>query len=142
MQTDEACPRCRRPLGAGPDRGCARCGRPPFPDALLDDARARVAEFAARHAGEPWLRSASLLGYSLRSRQRGFLEDLRQPFTRAALELLWDLSRLGPPPLAATAIVRGIDAPPLARALTQLLDRCRDELEEAGDDFESWYARL
>lgn len=141
------CVLCQRPLTAS-DPGCARCGRPPLDPAALERAGALAREFARTHARDPWLRSAGLLSYSLRSRRRGFLDDPTRPFTRAALELLWSFASLGGEagisPLAETAIHDGIESshPVLARALAQLLDRHRERLLEPGARFEQWYAGL
>jgi len=147
MRLDDQCSSCRRPLG-GPDRGCPRCGRPPIPEETLRLASARTRTFAGEHANDPWLRSAGLLAYSLRSRRRGFLDDPNQRFTRAALELLWELAVLGAEsgisPLAETAIRKDLETnqPVLARSLQQLLHQYRVALASPGDEFGSWHARL
>jgi len=105
-------------------------------------------EFATRRAQDPWLRSASLLSYSLRSRRRGFLDDPARPFTRAALKFLFQLGWLGGPagisPLAETAIHDAIQpaSPPLARATLQLLDLHRDALQKMDCGFDDWLRRL
>lgn len=147
MSPDPACPLCRRAI-SGPDEGCSRCGRPALPSAVVDRARARSAEFAARHARDPWLRSGQLLSYSLRSRRRGFLDDAARPFARAALELLHFLSRdagaAGISPLAETVIQEELEPvdPALARAVTQLLELHRDALARPGTDFAEWLEEI
>jgi hypothetical protein len=147
MGRNDHCSTCRRPLG-GPDRGCPRCDRPPITEETLDRAIALARSFAEEHAHDPWLRSAGLLAYSLRSQRRGFLDDCNQPFTRAALELLWELVTLGAEsgisPLAETAIREGMEKsqPVLASSVQQLLNRHRDALASPGNEFGSWHARL
>ncbi len=147
MSRSDQCSACRRPL-RGPDQGCLRCGRPLIPDQTIVLAHELAHAFAQIHASDPWLRSAGLLAYSLRSRRRGFLDDRKQPFTRAALRCLWELATLGADagisPLAETAIHEGLDGnqPVLAGALNQLLVQYREPLATPGDDFDSWYAQL
>lgn len=142
-----SCSRCQRPL-SGPDPGCDHCGRARLQPAVLDRARRMAAEFAARRANDPWLRSASLLSYSLRSRRRGFLDDPARPFTRAALRLLFQLAWLGGPagisPLAETAIHDSIEpvSSTLSRATLQLLDLHREALEQVDCGFDEWVRRL
>lgn len=141
MQT---CAQCRRPL-RGPDPGCARCGRAPLPEGATARAISLVARFVAKHESDPWIRSAGLLSYSLRSRRRGFLDDPTRPFTRAALELLHEIAGIAPEaglsPLAETAIAHA-DSAPIARALTQLLERHRVALADRGASFAEWFGRL
>ena len=147
MSRNDQCSVCQRPL-RGPDKGCARCARPPIPDQTIRLANELAHTFAETHAGDPWLRSAGLLAYSLRSRRRGFLDDRNQPFTRAALRFLWELSALGDDagisPLAETAIHEGLhhSQPVLAAALHQLLDQYRALLATPGNEFDGWYSRL
>ena len=147
MGRNDQCSSCRRPL-SGADRGCSHCGRPPIPEATLQLAGELTRSFAEEHAHDPWLRSAGLLAYSLRSRRRGFLDDRNQPFTRAALGLLWELATLGADagisPLAETAIRDGLTGgqPVLASSLRQLLDQYRFAFASPGTEFESWFARL
>ena len=147
MGRSHQCSSCQRPL-RGPDQGCPRCGRPPIPDPTIRLAVDLAHGFAETHAGDPWLRSAGLLAYSLRSRRRGFLDDRNQPFTRAALRFLWDTATLGAnagiSPLAETAIREGLSRsqPVLASALNQLLDQYREPLTTPGDDFADWHSRL
>ena len=84
----------------------------------------------------------------MRSRRRGFLDDPARPFTRAALELLWELAVLGGAsgvsPLVETAIADAIedDHPVIARALGQLLEQHRGALRDPGPAFADWYAAL
>lgn len=147
MADHNRCLACRRALRA-PDRGCSGCGRPPIPEQTIRRARELARGFAEAHAGDPWLRSAGLLAYSLRSRRRGFLDDPGQPFTRAALGFLREIAILGGDagvsPLAETALRDGFDGrlPVLAGTLNQLLDRYRDALGAPGDEFADWYSRL
>ena len=107
-----------------------------------------AAEFARRHARDPWLRSASLMSYSLRSRRRGFLDDPARPFTRAALKFLFQLAWLGGPagvsPLAETAIRDGIETTTktLARATRELLELHREELQGVDCTFDEWLRRI
>lgn len=141
------CPSCRRPL-IGDDRACERCGRPPLMPQVLDRGRAMGSDFARARASDPWLRSASLLSYSLRSRRRGFLDDPARPFTRAALRFLFELAWLGGPagvsPLAETVIQDAISpvSPVLARAVDQLLEIHRDALDHVDTDFAGFLAGL
>lgn len=141
------CSSCQRPL-TGEDKGCDRCGRPPLQPPVLDRARAMAADFAKARSGDPWLRSAALLSYSLRSQRRGFLDDPARPFTRAALRLLFQLAWLGGPsgisPLAETAIRDSIQpvSAPLARAVLQLLELHRESLAGVDCGFDEWMGRL
>ena len=141
------CSHCQRPI-QGTDPGCPRCGRPPLQGQVLAKARRMAREFAGRHGRDPWLRSASLLSYSLRSRRRGFLDDPARPFTRAALKFLFQLAWLGGPagisPLTETAIRDGIEkeSPSLARATRELLELHRRQLEGVDCAFDEWLQRL
>lgn len=141
------CSHCQRPI-AGPDDGCRHCGRPAIQPQLLERGRSMAADFARRRANDPWLRSASLLSYSLRSRRRGFLDDPARPFTRSALRLLFELAWLGGPagvsPLAETVIQDEIEpvSPTLASATLQLLNLHRDALKSMDCGFDEWLRRL
>jgi hypothetical protein len=115
---------------------------------VLEKGRAMAAEYARARAQDPWLRSASLLSYSLRSRRRGFLDDPARPFTRAALRFLFRLAWLGGPsgvsPLAETVIHDSVApvSPALARATSELLELHRDALDRMDTDFEGFIASL
>ena len=141
------CSHCQRPV-EGADSGCPHCGRPPLQPQVLDRARQMGAEFAGRRANDPWLRSASLLSYSLRSRRRGFLDDPARPFTRSVLKFLFELAWLGGPagisPLAETAIRDVIEpeSKALARATLELLDLHREDLQQMDCGFDEWLGRL
>lgn len=141
------CSHCQRPI-TGPDAGCPHCGRPPLQPQVLEKGRGMAADFARRRANDPWLRSASLLSYSLRSRRRGFLDDPARPFTKAALRLLFELAWLGGPagisPLAETVIEDEVEpvSPALASATLQLLDLHRDALQSMDCGFDEWLGRL
>ena len=107
-----------------------------------------AADFAKARSGDPWLRSAALLSYSLHSQRRGFLDDPARPFTRAALRLLFQLAWLGGPsgisPLAETAIRDSIQpvSAPLARAVLQLLELHSESLAGVDCGFDEWMTRL
>jgi hypothetical protein len=107
-----------------------------------------AAEFARRRAADPWLRSASLLSYTLRSRRRGFLDDPARPFTKSALRFLFELAWLGGPcgisPLAETVIRDEIEpvSPALAGAVEQLLEIHRPQLRDMDCGFDDWLRRL
>jgi len=130
------------------DAGCTRCGRPPLPATVLARGRDMAAGFAERHARAPWLRSASLLSYTLRSRRRGFLDDPARPFTRAALRFLFELAWLGGPagisPLAETVIHDEIEprSKALARAVREFLRLHRGQLQKMDCGFDDWLGRL
>jgi hypothetical protein len=141
------CSHCQRPIDR-PDSGCRHCGRPALQSSVLDRAEQMAAEFARRRVNDPWLRSASLLSYSLRSRQRGFLDDPARPFTKSALRFLFELAWLGGPagvsPLAETSIRAKIEpvSPALAHATLQLLDAHRGSMQSMDCGFEDWLRRL
>lgn len=141
------CSHCQRPTDR-PDTGCRHCGRPALQPPVLERAGQLAADFARRRANDPWLRSASLLSYSLRSRRRGFLDDPARPFTRSALRFLFELAWLGGPtgisPLAESVIDEEIDpvSPALARATLQLLEAHRSSLQSMDCGFDDWLRRL
>jgi hypothetical protein len=100
----------------------------------IQAARERAREFAREHTGDPWLRSAGLLTYTLRSRQRGFLEDPDSPFVVATVDFLAELAEIGGPaglsPLAETVIEQEIagTSPALGRAVGLVLESNRDQI--------------
>ncbi len=62
------------------------------PDPIRDWARARSRELATALATDPYVRSARLLGYSLRSQVRGFFHDPRHPAARRLLRHWFELA--------------------------------------------------
>ena len=146
------CDRCRAPSAVGELR-CAVCGECWVPEPAIVQTERRCRALVESLRGDPYLRSAGLLAYTLRSHVRGFLDDPAHPLARALLLHLYEtMVEAGPAalrqlaPHAERAWVEP-DAPVLARALRYVRERFAERLatvarQDAAADFESWYREL
>jgi hypothetical protein len=149
VKSKARCPHCQVVLHRVAPR-CTACDGELVTAADLDTIGHRCIALANELADEPYLRSSGLLSYTLRSRVRGFLEDLSHPLSRRLLSHLHGLCRLAPAlapePLLAHCEREWITArqPVLARALRLFRRRFRGELARAEQepDFDRWYDAL
>lgn len=144
------CSHCRAPSAVG-DLECARCGRTWLDEDGIAEARRLTTELVQSLHADPYLRSASLLSYTLRSHVRGFLDDPSHPLVKALLHHLHALARLAgavaPRQLIPHAEVHWVQphAPVLARALRYVRERHREAIEAVAQDlpdardYDLWY---
>lgn len=147
------CPRCKAARALGEIR-CSRCGAEWIAADVVESARAQTAALVESLRGDPYLRSAGLLAYTLRSHVRGFLDDPTHPLARALLQYLHTLvtaaGPAGPRQLAPHAERAWVapESPVLARSLRYLRERFARELDAAARDapdardFETWHRAL
>lgn len=147
------CPACGAVSAVGELR-CTVCGHDWIAAPGVEAARARALALLETLRGDPYLRSASLLAYTLRSHVRGFLDDPTHPLPRTLLEYLHALVTEGGPAslrqLAPHAEREWLapQSPVLARACRYVRERFAEELAAAAQagpeapDFEHWYREL
>jgi hypothetical protein len=112
---------------------CVKCGHGIYDATTLTEARKSCEELVARRGEDPYLRSATLLGYTLRSRVRGFLDDDSHPFVRDLVRFLERLVEVGGDG-ALTQLIPHAESnwiephsPLLARAIRTLRERRETE---------------
>jgi hypothetical protein len=144
------CSQCRAPSAVG-DLKCARCGRAWLDEDCVAQARRLTTELVQSLRADPYLRSATLLSYTLRSHVRGFLDDPSHPLAKALLHHLHALACLAgaaaPRQLLPHAELHWVQphAPVLARALRYVRERHREAIEAVARDlpgarvFDDWY---
>ena len=133
---------------------CAACGAVWVHEAVVEATRQRSLDLVESLRGDPYLRSASLLAYTLRSHVRGFLDDPAHPLARALLLHLHALAVDG-----GAAALRQLAphaerewvapaSPVLARAVRYVRERFAEQLAVVAHsgaeraDFEAWYREL
>lgn len=151
--SSHSCTSCGAVSAVGELR-CSACGHEWIAASEVEAARVRAFALLETLRGDPYLRSASLLAYTLRSHVRGFLDDPTHPLPRTLLEYLHTLVTEGGPvslrQLAPHAEREWLapQSPVLARACRYVRERFAEELAAAAQagpaasDFERWYREL